>query len=279
MVTSSLVSPSFLDSNPSATILDASWAPPPSETPHFETYLSSHIPGAKFFDLDAEENVSPSPLPHMLPTAEKFKKSALALGIFKDAPVVVYSRNPFVASARVWWTLRAFGKSDVYVLDGGYNAWVQEGRKVEKGDVETSQQGDFEPVLDETWIKDMDQMLSIVKSGGVILDARSSGRFNATAPEPRPGLRGGHMPGAKSLPATAVVGDHGKLHTGEDLKKVLKEHGITENDIASDIALTCGSGVTASVLCLALNELGVKSSVYDGSWSEYGAHGDNPVES
>lgn len=244
--------------------------------------------GARRFDIDAPGLADQdSDLPHMLPRPEEFGAAVTRLGVTNDVPVVVYAKKGFVGAARAWWMFRLFGKDDVFLLNGGLEAWKNEGRDVAGGplkeDAELPAARPFTVVENPQLVKSMQDMLSqIEKKEGAIIDARSKGRFHGTAPEPRAGLLSGHMPGSFSLPSDQLTdqltdGD-GKLKPVTEIQAVLAANGIDNDTLASTpISLTCGSGVTAAIDCVALYELGVDAAVYDGSWSEYGRHHENPV--
>lgn len=216
----------------------------------------------------------------MLPSSPSFSDAVTNLAVTNDKPVVLYSQNGFVAAARAWWMFRLFGKSDVYILNGGLHSWKQASFLTETGPLQEVAVPTKKFIAKEQpeLVRNMSDMLKQIESGeGLIIDARSQARFNATVPEPRAGLMGGHMPGAFCLPSSACATD-GRLKTIEELQHVFSEHGLTPNVLKrTPISLTCGSGITAAIVCLALYELGIQSAVYDGSWSEYGSYHDNPV--
>lgn len=252
--------------NDGVVVLDAT-LPPVGVKPAVDTrarYAERHIPGAVFFDIDELSDHS-TPLPHMLPTAEAFAENMAALGVSDEATIVVYEQEGVFSAPRAWWMLRVFGAKDVRVLDGGLRAWTEAGLPVESGSVRHART-EFRAKLDADLIVDFNQILYFIQNKGQILDARSAGRFTGQAPEPRPGISSGHMPGATNLPFTELA-ENGRLKSAESLRKIFSSRGI---DTAQPVTTTCGSGVTAAVLALGLEIAGAKSvRLYDGSWAEY----------
>ena len=231
-------------------------------------FLEAHIPGARFFDIDGVAD-RVSDLPHMLPDARGFALAMGAMGITRDDEVVVYDTVGTTGAARVWWTFRAFGHDRVSVLDGGLPKWRAEGRPVETGYAAAAR-----PEL----VRARDDMLANIESRAEqVLDARSAGRFAATEPEPRAGMRGGHIPGSLNLPYTELLDPASRTFRDRDaLRAAFEAAGL---DLGKPVATTCGSGITAAVLALGLYELGRgDAAVYDGSWSEWGSREDTPVE-
>ena len=259
---------------PGVRVIDGSWHMPAENRSGREEYLQAHIPGAVFFDIDEIADRA-TDLPHMLPSPEAFARAAGELGLSRDADIVVYDTFGIRSAARVWWTLRVMGYAKVHVLDGGLRKWMAEGRPIEPGEAYPPRVS-VEPKFDPGLVRDLDQVKAIVESGGACLvDARSAARFAGDAPEPRAGLRSGHMPGAANLPWELVVGEDGVLRSEAELKAAFKAAGVRLN---KPIVTTCGSGVTASVLALALARLGVdRAAVYDGSWTEWGGRDDTAV--
>ncbi|ENZ83879.1 3-mercaptopyruvate sulfurtransferase [Caulobacter vibrioides] len=259
---------------PDVRVVDASWHMPAAQRDPAKEFLAAHIPGAVFFDIDeiADET---SDLPHMIPTAAKFAARVRKLGLGDGSRIVVYDSQGILPAARVWWHFRAMGHEDVVVLDGGLPKWIAEGRPVEDGPA-APQERHFTPRWQADIYRSVDQMRDIVASGREqIIDARAAGRFEGKDPEPRAGLRGGHMPGARNIPLSAMLASDNTMLPADQLKIVFEKAGV---DIDKPIVSTCGSGITASVVALALARLGKpRSAVYDGSWTEWGGLSDTPV--
>lgn len=271
-----VVSPEWLATRlgkPEVSIVDASWYLPDQKRDAKAEYAAAHIPGAVFFDIDANSDKSSS-LPHMLPSEAEFRNIASNLGLDSDHTIVVYDGAGLFSAARVWWTLHTFGAKDVFILDGGFPAWLAAELPV-TSEVTQLKNKKFKAKLDATKVKSRAEMLALVDAGNTtIADARSAGRFAATMPEPRAGLRGGHMPGANSLPFNVLV-ENGRLKDVAALEDAFKTHHI---DLNREVVTTCGSGVTAAVISLALESVGHRDhALYDGSWSEWGLPGETPV--
>jgi len=255
-------------------ILDASWHMPATGRNAYKDYLNGHIPGAVFFDIDAISDKQ-TDLPHMLPSVEFFSRAMSELGLTNQSHAVVYDSLGLFSAPRLWWTLKVFGLSRISILAGGLPAWKSEGLPLETGPA-NSRPGQFEARFDASLVANALEVASSLGSGATqVLDARSAERFRGDVPEPRPGLRSGHMPGALNLPFQELV-ENGRLAPRENLEKAFQNAGL---DLQKPVIATCGSGLTACILSLAVAATGrAIPKVYDGSWSEWGGAGNLPVE-
>lgn len=259
--------------DPNVIVLDTSWYMPAAKRDPSAEYLAGHIPGAVFFDIDGVADLT-TDLPHMLPAPTDFARMVGAIGVGDGMTIVVYDELGLQSSPRGHWTFRTMGARDVRILEGGGAKWRAEGRPIEAGNT-TRASTTFTAHFNPNAVADVDQVKAIVANGGkTIVDARSWERFIGTAPEPRAGLRGGHMPGAKNVPFDTLV-ENGKLKPAAQLREVFAKAGV---DPARPIVTSCGSGLTAAIVALALQHIGAGDvAVYDGSWTEWGGRDDTAV--
>lgn len=275
-----LVSTEWLAENrgaPDIRIIDGSSYMPHEGLNAREEYDRHHIPGAVFFDID-EIADSDSPLPHMLPSPQKFSSRVRRLGLGDGLRFVVYDQRGVWSAPRVWWTFRFFGHRDVAVLDGGLPKWMDEGRPVDDDEVRPEERH-FTSRMDSFMLRDKDQMQSnLISKREQVLDARPAARFKGEIAEPREGLRRGHMPGSLNLPSDQLKAEDGRcMLPPEDLRQRFEASGV---NYAKPVITTCGSGITAAILALGLELTGHRDvALYDGSWSEWGLPGDTEVVS
>lgn len=273
-----LVSTDWLESHlkdPDLRVLDASWYLPDMGRDGRAEYDAAHIPGARFFDID-DLSDNRSDIPHMAPPEEKFISRMRAMGVGDGHQVVVYDGAGLFSAARVWWLFRLMGKTDIAVLDGGFAKWQAEGRPVE----------DMPPIMRDRhmtvrrqahMVRDVTQVAAASKLGeAAILDARGPGRFRGEEAEPRAGLRSGHIPGSRNVHYATLLNDDGTMKPVDELRPIFEAAGVTTG---RPVITTCGSGVTAAIISLALEQIGHRNhSLYDGSWSEWGMYDDLKVE-
>jgi thiosulfate/3-mercaptopyruvate sulfurtransferase len=251
--------------DPDLAVVDASWHMPVTGRSGRGEYLETHIPGARFLDIEALSDRS-NPLPHMLPTAEQFGQAMAGLGVDRSDRIVVYDNSPLRTAARGWFMLRHFGAERVAILDGGFQAWIVQGRPTESGEP-AARQSRFDAQTRSGEVVDKSQVLD--SAAGRVVDARSAARFEGSEADPRPGIAAGHVPGACNLPYASLYREDGRFKPASELERLFAEAGV---DPGQPFIASCGSGVTANSLIFAAHLLGNRQAqLYDGSWSEWGA--------
>ena len=261
---------------PNLVVFDCSTYPPNEPGNAHDAFRKAHIPGARLFDIDLIADPD-TDLPHMVPTPARFAKLVGALSVSNEAQLVFYDQHGLRSSARGWWLMRLFGHEKAAVLDGGLPKWMREGRPVESGDAPAPPQAVFVPDFRAERLKGIGDVKRIVRQGGggaLILDARARGRFDGTAPEPRPGLPAGHMPGAASLPSADLLNPDGTMKDPAALRALFRAAGV---EAERPVVTSCGTGVTACALALGMVRAGFpEPAVYDGSWTEWASRPETP---
>lgn len=260
---------------PHLALLDATYFLPNESENAEANFANAHLPNAHFFDLDKISDTS-SALPHMLPPPQEFSKAVGAMGIGNETTVVIYDQRGIFSAPRAWWMFRVFGHNKVMVLDGGLPAWIKAGGAIQSGPSSHAVPADFTSHFQPKMVRSLtDIRANIDVPTAQILDARAAARFNAQVPEPRAGMRSGHIPGAVNIPFSTLL-ENGHYLSPVKLKQIFKESGV---DGSRPMIASCGSGITACVVTLGLVLAGLpEASIYDGSWSEWGGRNDTPIE-
>ncbi|SLN16806.1 3-mercaptopyruvate sulfurtransferase [Aquimixticola soesokkakensis] len=259
--------------NPDLRVIDASWYMPADKRDAQAEYAAGHIPGARFVDIDDLSDLR-SDLPHMAPPVEKFMSRMRALGIGDGHQVVIYDGAGLFSAARMWWMFKLFGQNNVAVLDGGLPKWLDEERPITT-EPPVIKDRHMVPEFQPDLVRDVTQVARASKLGDyTIVDARAGARFRGDVPEPRAGLRSGHIPNARNVPYTNLLTAEGTLRPVTELRGIFERAGV---DLSKPVITSCGSGVTAAILSLALERIGAQHSLYDGSWAEWGMYGDLKV--
>lgn len=277
-MSSDIVSTEWLSAHlgsPDIAILDASWHLPTAKRDARAEFLSAHIPGAQFFDID-ELSDTASALPHMLPSPEKFSSRMRKMGVGDGKRIIAYDSVGLFSAARAWWMFKVFGHDDVAVLDGGLRKWIAEGRSVEDGAALLSQERHFTVRFRGSMVRDMREVAAALSSGlAQVADARSGTRFRGEEAEPRAGVRAGHMPGAKNVHYASLINADGTLKSPGAIRAAFEEADV---DLSKPVITSCGSGITAAILSLGLTMTGARDhALYDGSWTEWGGAPDTAV--